>query len=95
MELGTTPNQEKSMRVKGLECLVDILKCMVEWTKDLYVNPNQQSNLGQENRSKTGEKAENPIIRVLTYPANARFIITSILALMHFHLLNSPVMRWS
>ena len=55
MELGTTPNQEKSMRVKGLECLVDILKCMVEWTKDLYVNPNQQSNLGQENRSKTGK----------------------------------------
>ena len=63
MELGTTPNQEKSMRVKGLECLVDILKCMVEWTKDLYVNPNQQSNLGQENRSKTGEGG-----LVITYP---------------------------
>ncbi|ESP03614.1 hypothetical protein LOTGIDRAFT_180087 [Lottia gigantea] len=28
MELGATPNQEKSMRIKGLECLVSILKCM-------------------------------------------------------------------
>ena len=32
--------------MKGLECLVSILKCMVEWSKDLYVNPHLQSNLG-------------------------------------------------
>jgi len=44
---GATHNQEKSMRVKGLECLVSVLKCMVEWSKDLYVNPHSQSNLGQ------------------------------------------------
>ncbi|XP_068119264.1 brefeldin A-inhibited guanine nucleotide-exchange protein 2 [Hyperolius riggenbachi] len=47
-ELGMTPLQEISLRKKGLECLVSILKCMVEWSKDLYVNPNLQSNLGQE-----------------------------------------------
>ena len=47
MELGATPNQEKSMRIKGLECLVSILKCMVEWSKDLYTNPHSQSNLGE------------------------------------------------
>jgi len=35
------------MRLKGLECLVSVLKCMVEWSKDLYVNPHSQSNLGQ------------------------------------------------
>ena len=35
------------MRIKGLECLVSILKCMVEWSKDLYVNPHSQSNLSQ------------------------------------------------
>lgn len=35
------------MRLKGLECLVSILKCMVEWSKDLYVNPQSLSNLGQ------------------------------------------------
>eukprot|EP00058_Branchiostoma_floridae_P024484 XP_002609974.1 hypothetical protein BRAFLDRAFT_124394 [Branchiostoma floridae] len=49
IELGATPNQiqsEKTMRMKGLECLVSILKCMVEWSKDLYVNPNLQANLG-------------------------------------------------
>jgi brefeldin A-inhibited guanine nucleotide-exchange protein len=40
--------QERSMRIKGLECLVSILKCMVEWSKDLYVNPNQLVSLGQE-----------------------------------------------
>ena len=47
--VGATPNQEKSMRLKGLECLVSILKCMVEWSKDLYVNPHSQSNLGKDN----------------------------------------------
>uniref|UniRef100_S4RFZ5 ARF guanine nucleotide exchange factor 1 n=1 Tax=Petromyzon marinus TaxID=7757 RepID=S4RFZ5_PETMA len=31
-ELGITPNQELSLRKKGLDCLVSILKCMVEWT---------------------------------------------------------------
>lgn len=41
-----TPTQEQSMRLKGLECLVSILKCMVEWSKDLYVNPHSQSNIG-------------------------------------------------
>lgn len=35
------------MRIKGLECLVSILKCMVEWSKDLYINPHSQSNLGE------------------------------------------------
>ncbi|CAG2167672.1 unnamed protein product, partial [Oppiella nova] len=43
-----TTTQERSMRIKGLECLVSILKCMVEWSKDLYVNPNQLVNLGNE-----------------------------------------------
>lgn len=43
---GATPNQERSMRIKGLECLVSIMKCLVEWSKDLYVNPHSQSNLG-------------------------------------------------
>ena len=39
LELGASLNQEKSMRIRGLECLVSILKCMVEWSRDLYVNP--------------------------------------------------------
>lgn len=47
VELGATPNQEKSMRLKGLECLVSILKCMVEWSKELYINPNLQTTLGE------------------------------------------------
>ncbi|KAH7974861.1 hypothetical protein HPB49_020447 [Dermacentor silvarum] len=38
LELGATVHQEKSMRIKGLECLVSILKCMLEWSKDLYTN---------------------------------------------------------
>uniref|UniRef100_A0A8B9SZL7 ARF guanine nucleotide exchange factor 2 n=1 Tax=Anas platyrhynchos TaxID=8839 RepID=A0A8B9SZL7_ANAPL len=46
-ELGMTPLQELSLRKKGLECLVSILKCMVEWSKDLYVNPNHQASLGK------------------------------------------------
>lgn len=46
-ELGTTPLQELTLRKKGLECLVSILKCMVEWSKDQYVNPNSQTSLGK------------------------------------------------
>uniref|UniRef100_A0A4W4GF18 SEC7 domain-containing protein n=1 Tax=Electrophorus electricus TaxID=8005 RepID=A0A4W4GF18_ELEEL len=47
-ELGMTLLQELSLRKKGLECLVSILKCMVEWSRDLYVNPNLQTNLGEQ-----------------------------------------------
>ena len=39
LEVGISPQQEKAMRVKGLECLVAILKCLVEWSHDLYINP--------------------------------------------------------
>ena len=47
-----SPQQEKAMRVKGLECLVSILKCLVEWCHDLYINPattglNAVTNIGQ------------------------------------------------
>lgn len=40
--------QELTLRKKGLECLVSILKCMVEWSKDQYVNPNSQTSLGEK-----------------------------------------------
>jgi len=36
--------------MKGLECLVSILKCMVEWSKDLYIDPHLQSNLGPDSK---------------------------------------------
>lgn len=54
-EFGSTPLQERSMRIKGLECLVSTLKCMVEWSKDLYVNPNTLSNLSQEKKKESDE----------------------------------------
>lgn len=41
-------SQERSMRLKGLECLVSILKCMVEWSNDFYINPNQQTDIINE-----------------------------------------------
>jgi len=52
LEVGITPQQEKAMRVKGLECLVSILKCLVEWSHDLYTNPsttglNTVTDIGQ------------------------------------------------
>uniref|UniRef100_A0A8C5HP85 SEC7 domain-containing protein n=1 Tax=Gouania willdenowi TaxID=441366 RepID=A0A8C5HP85_GOUWI len=65
-ELGTTPPQELTLRKKGLECLVSILKCMVEWSKDQYVNPNSQTSLGQEKPSEqesTETKAPETINR--------------------------------
>lgn len=44
MQLGATPVQEKKIRLRGVECLVSISKCMVEWSKELYVNPVSQVN---------------------------------------------------
>jgi brefeldin A-inhibited guanine nucleotide-exchange protein len=43
---GSNVNNEYNLRIKGVECLVSILKCMVEWSQDLYVNPYLQSHLG-------------------------------------------------
>ncbi|XP_046857690.1 brefeldin A-inhibited guanine nucleotide-exchange protein 2-like [Xenia sp. Carnegie-2017] len=42
IELGATQVQERSIRIKGLECFVLILKCMVEWSRDLYFKPDSQ-----------------------------------------------------
>ncbi|XP_023272776.1 brefeldin A-inhibited guanine nucleotide-exchange protein 1 [Seriola lalandi dorsalis] len=55
-ELGTTPLQELTLRKKGLECLVSILKCMVEWSKDQYVNPNSQTSLARAGQEKPSEQ---------------------------------------
>ncbi|XP_040293303.1 brefeldin A-inhibited guanine nucleotide-exchange protein 2 isoform X2 [Bufo bufo] len=65
-ELGMTPLQELSLRKKGLDCLVSILKCMVEWSKDLYVNPNHQSSLGPEKTSDF-EGGENKTPEILPH----------------------------
>lgn len=62
LEVGVRPMEEKAMRVRGLECLVSVLKCMVEWSKDLYINPNAQSTLGEPTakRSNGNPLQENP-----------------------------------
>ena len=36
---------ESGARVPGVNQMY--IKCMVEWSKDLYVNPHSQSNLGK------------------------------------------------
>lgn len=46
--VGSNAVQEKAMRVKGIEGLVAILQCMVEWSQSLYVSTNSQSNLGKK-----------------------------------------------
>nr|CAB3222754.1 brefeldin A-inhibited guanine nucleotide-exchange protein 1 [Phallusia mammillata] len=51
---GLTPPQEQAIRKKSLECLGMILRCMVEWTKDLYLNPHSMSHLGKEHLPESG-----------------------------------------
>lgn len=53
IELGANPVQERSMRTKGLECLVSILRCLVEWSKDFYINPHAGINTGSSVASST------------------------------------------
>lgn len=66
LELGATPGQEKSMRIRGLECLVSILKCMVEWSKDLYVNPNSQTSLGEPTAAATASRNSSNMTSSMT-----------------------------
>jgi brefeldin A-inhibited guanine nucleotide-exchange protein len=61
LELGATTLQEKSMRIKGLECLVSILKCKVEWSKDLYINPNLQTTLGETTHKHSGNNEPDAV----------------------------------
>lgn len=61
-EFGATPGQEQPMKTKGLECLVSILRCMVEWSKDLYVSPNTLSNLNQEKKKDVDEPETNSTV---------------------------------
>ena len=34
----TTPQQETSLKIMGLECLVTIMKSLVDWSKALHLN---------------------------------------------------------
>jgi len=36
------------LRKKSLECIVGVVQCMKIWSKELYVNPQQLSNLGEQ-----------------------------------------------
>ncbi|KRX57356.1 Brefeldin A-inhibited guanine nucleotide-exchange protein 1 [Trichinella sp. T9] len=48
IDLGAAPGQENMMRIKGLECLVSILRCMVQWSSDLYISSGPHTNLAEE-----------------------------------------------
>lgn len=50
--------QQMQMRIKGLECLVSLLKGMVEWSKDLYTDPNQLNCLSNNKSKETGTDSE-------------------------------------
>uniref|UniRef100_A0A146LI66 Brefeldin A-inhibited guanine nucleotide-exchange protein 2 n=2 Tax=Lygus hesperus TaxID=30085 RepID=A0A146LI66_LYGHE len=63
LELGATPSQEMTMRKRGLECLVSILRSMVEWSKDLYINPNVSPNLGMEGKGNDGSSTPKTSLR--------------------------------
>ncbi|KAH9363365.1 hypothetical protein HPB48_006471 [Haemaphysalis longicornis] len=62
LELGATVHQEKSMRIKGLECLVSILKCMLEWSKDLYTNPVVNNSAAVNVGIGSNSTANNPVV---------------------------------
>ncbi|TGZ75528.1 hypothetical protein CRM22_000299 [Opisthorchis felineus] len=47
-EHGSSVAQRQAIRTSGLECLVLILRCMVDWSQDLYTSPESQSFLGAE-----------------------------------------------
>lgn len=50
--------KERNLRIRGYECLVSILKCMVDWSKDLYINPFLTS-LKRQNNMSNGNDSNN------------------------------------
>ena len=54
--VGSNTVQEKAMRIKGIEGLVGILQCMVEWSQSLYVNPQSQSVIAGLNPAENGNE---------------------------------------
>lgn len=43
IEYGGSSGQLYKMRLNGLDSLTSILKCMVEWSREVYINPHQQN----------------------------------------------------
>lgn len=39
--------REGNLRIRGFECLVSILKCMADWSRDLYLNPFLSTSKGR------------------------------------------------
>lgn len=58
--------EESIIRMKALECLVSMLKCMVEWSRELYTDPHlsgdQFSIMGKEYRNGLGQRKDPSII---------------------------------
>ena len=58
--------EESIIRMKALECLVSMLKCMVEWSRELYTNPHlsdQFSIMGKEYRNGLAQKKESYFVK--------------------------------
>ena len=55
---------EKVLGVKALECLCTILKCMVEWCKDLYVNPQASKQSALNNAEQQQEALADAVSMV-------------------------------
>jgi brefeldin A-inhibited guanine nucleotide-exchange protein len=60
-EGGASAGGERALRVKGIEGLVAILQCMVEWSQSLYVTSGSQSNL-EGGEVKGGQEEEPPVL---------------------------------
>lgn len=63
--------QQKALRLKGLECIVDILKSMVDWSSDLFVTSSTlKSDLGPENRPQLENEQSMEVNKIRSYDSN-------------------------
>ena len=70
-DISCTQTQQKALRLKGLGCIVDILKCMVEWSSDLFVTSSTlKSNLGPENRPQLENDQNMESNKIRSYDSN-------------------------
>lgn len=68
MEHGTSIIQRQALRTSGIECLVLILRCMIDWSHELYVTPEPQSFLGSQPSVATAEPVDGGLSANPTVP---------------------------
>ncbi|CAI2738986.1 unnamed protein product, partial [Dicrocoelium dendriticum] len=78
MEHGISVTQRQALRTSGIECLVLILRCMIDWSHELYVTPEPQSFLGSQPSVTTAEPVDGCLAEHYEFFGNYELILDEV-----------------